>query len=139
MPASAAICAIGSGVAAWAMSMSLGTGVLRFDSLWGILAVGARRAKTIFDYTWKDSPRHPSAIGSFYSGAFFRVPSGRQSRLSVWFGIAGMERRMQRYTSGGEAFYEAWAYNLCSDSRLGACNGTKWSVGADLQSSRSTK
>src|SRR5690348_15943848 len=36
IPASAAICAIGSGVAAWAISMSLGTGVRRFDNLWGI-------------------------------------------------------------------------------------------------------
>src|SRR5580704_9253542 len=37
MPASAAICVIGNGVAAWAMSMSLGTGVRRFESLWGIV------------------------------------------------------------------------------------------------------
>src|SRR5215831_8304723 len=36
MPASAAICAIGIGVAAWAISMSLGTFVRRFVSLWGI-------------------------------------------------------------------------------------------------------
>src|SRR5450755_3019682 len=36
MPASAAIWLIGSGVAAWAISISLGTGVRSLASLWGI-------------------------------------------------------------------------------------------------------
>src|SRR5690242_1321192 len=46
MPASAAIWVIGSGVAAWAISMSLGTGIRRFDSLWGMF-----RRSAIYDYT----------------------------------------------------------------------------------------
>src|SRR5665213_228654 len=70
MPASAAIWLIGSGVAAWAISMSLGTGIRRFDSLWGMFK---RRAGTVFYYK-----------ASGYRDALLQVFEPVQYHLNLW-------------------------------------------------------